>query len=144
VIPIDIGGMIYDTKTALVLRPDLAAWQTANVAAFLAGGLAGTQPDMMGEPYRDGAGRHYSALIREPVFVYGALLEELRRTHQRALSRALRPAIYIEAMFKTTNDVDNRAAVAAARADELDFIGIGVRGPRKVIDKVVQGLKFLA
>lgn len=135
--------MIYDTKTALVLRPDLAPWQLANVAAFLAGGLAGTQPDMMGEPYKDAAGRFYSALIREPVLVYGATLDELRRTHQRAMSRSLRPAIYIEAMFETTNDVDNRAAVAAAPADALEFVGIGVRGPRRVIDKVVNGLKFL-
>jgi hypothetical protein len=37
--------MIYETKTALVLRTDLRAWQVANVAAFLAGGLAGTHPD---------------------------------------------------------------------------------------------------
>ena len=140
----DMAIMIYDTKTALVLRRDLAAWQMANVAAFLAGGLTGTNGHMMGEPYRDGAGRAYSALIREPVFVFGATLEELRRTHQRALSRALRPAIYIDAMFKTTNDADNRAAVAAADSEALDLVGIGVHGPRKVIDKVVNGLKLLS
>jgi hypothetical protein len=115
-----MGPMIYDTKTALVLRRDLAAWQVANVAAFLAGGLTGTHGHMMGEPYRDGAGRAYSALIREPV-----------------------PAIYIEPMFKTTNDADNRAALAAAAPDALDFVGIGVHGPRKTIDKVVNSLKFL-
>jgi len=134
--------MIYDTKTVLVLRTDLAGWQIANVAAFLTGGLMATHPEMAGEPYRDGAGRFYSALVREPVFVYGASLDELRRTHQRALSRALRPAIYIEAMFKTTNDADNRAAVEAADAEALDFVGIGVHGPRKVIDKVINKLKF--
>ena len=44
------------------------------------------------------------------MFVFGATLEELRRTHLRALSRELVPAIYIEPMFKTTNDADNRAA----------------------------------
>ncbi len=140
----DIVGMIYDTKLALVLRKDLPGWQIANVAAFLAGGLAGTAPELMGEPYRDAAGRFYSALIREPVFVYGATLEELRRTHLRALSRALRPAIYTESMFKTTNDADNRAAVAAASPDALDLVGIGVHGPRKLIDKVTNSLKFLA
>jgi hypothetical protein len=140
----DMGAMIYDTKTALILRRDLAAWQVANVAAFLAGGLTGTHGHMMGEPYRDGSGRTYTALIREPVFVYGATLEELRRTHQRALSRELVPAIYIEPMFKTANDADNRAAVAAAATDALDFVGIGVHGPRKTIDKVVNGLKFLS
>jgi hypothetical protein len=136
--------MIYETKTVLVLRRDLAGWQAANVAAFLAGGLAGANPHIMGEPYRDGAGREYASLIREPVFVLGGTLEELRRTHQRALSRELKPAIYIEPMFTTTNDADNRAAVAAAPPDALDFVGIGVHGPRKIIDKIVNGLKFLS
>jgi hypothetical protein len=136
--------MIYETKTALVLRRDLAGWQMANVAAFLAGGLAGTHAHMMGEPYRDASGKAYTALIREPVFVYGGTVEELRRTHQRALSRELVPAVYIEAMFSTTNDADNRTAFAAAPVDALDFVGIGVHGPRKVIDKVVNGLKFLS
>jgi hypothetical protein len=140
----DMGGMIYDTKTALVLRKDLAAWQMANVAAFLAGGLAGTHAQMMGEPYRDADDRTYTALIREPVFVFGATLEELRRTHQRALSRELVPAIYIEPMFHTTNDADNRAAVLACPADSLDFVGIAIHGPRKVIDKVTNGLRFLS
>ncbi len=139
-----MGSMIYDTKTVLVLRRDLAGWQAANVAAFLAGGLAGAHPHIVGEPYRDGGGRTYTPLIREPVFVYGATLEELRRTHQRILSRELVPAIYIEPMFITTNDADNRAAVAAAPADALDFVGVGVHGPRKVIDKIVNGLKFLS
>ena len=136
--------MIYETKTALVLRRDFAPWQIANVAAFLAGGLAATHPVLKGEPYRDGGGKAYSALIREPVFVYGGTVEELRRTHQRALSRELVPAVYIEAMFKTTNDADNRAAFAAATVDALDFVGIGVHGPRKTIDKVINSLKFLA
>ena len=139
-----MGTMIYDTKTALILRTDLAGWQVANVAAFLTGGLMAGNPEMAGEPYRDAAGRVYSALVREPVFVYGGSLDELRRTHQRALSRALRPAIYIDAMFKTTNDADNRTAFAAAPVDALDFVGIGVHGPRKVIDKVVNSLKFLS
>ena len=136
--------MIYDTKTALVLRRDLLPWQVANVAAFLAGGLAASHPELKGEAYRDGGGKAYSALIREPVFVYGGTVEELRRTHLRALSRELVPAVYIEAMFKTANDADNRTAFAAAPVDALDFVGIGVHGPRKMIDKVVNGLKFLS
>lgn len=126
------------------MRRDLAAWQAANVAAFLAGGLAGAHPHIVGEPYRDGGGKTYTPLIREPVFIYGATLEELRRTHLRALSRGLVPAIYIEPMFATTNDADNRAAVAAAPADALDFAGVGVHGPRKTIDKIVNGLRFLS
>ena len=136
--------MLYDTKTALVLRRDLAAWQVANVAAFLAGGLAASHGHLKGEPYRDGQGRTYSPLIREPVFVFGGTIDELRRTQQRALSRELVPAVYIEEMFKTANDADNRAAFAAAPVDGLSLVGIGVHGPRKTIDKVINSLRFLA
>jgi hypothetical protein len=139
-----MGTMIYETKTALVLRSDLAKWQIANVAAFLAGGLAATHDYLKGGTYVDAAGRSYSPLTREPIFVLGATLEELRRTHQRALSRELVPAVYIEEMFKTANDDDNRAAFAAAPVEALNFVGIGVHGPRKTIDKVINSLKFLA
>jgi hypothetical protein len=40
--------------------------------------------------------------------------------------------------------VGEACGVAAAPVDELDFVGIGVHGPRKAVDKVVNGLKFLA
>lgn len=136
--------MRYETKTALVLRGDLLAWQIANVAAFLTGGLAGTYSEMVGEPYADASGRLYTPLVREPVFVYGATSVELQRTHQRALSRNLRVAIYTEPLFKTSNDRDNRAAVGACTTDQLDLVGVGLHAERKTIDKIVNGLRFLA
>jgi hypothetical protein len=136
--------MMYSTKTALVIRADLLAWQVANVAAFVAGGLAGSFPEIVGEPYRDADGRLYTPLIREPVFVYGATRAELTRTHQRAASRGLRFAIYTEPLFATANDLDNRAAVAASPTAALDLVGLGLHADRKTIDKVVGGLKFLA
>lgn len=134
--------MIYPTKTALVLRRDLLPWQIANVAAFLTGGLAGTFPDIVGEPYRDGSGRFYTPLVREPVFVYGGDAADLARTHQRATSRTLRIAIYTAPLFKTSNDADNRASVAEQATEALDLVGIGIHAERKIVDKVINGLKF--
>jgi hypothetical protein len=136
--------MRYETKTALVLRRDLLPWQIANVAAFLTGGLAGAYPEMPGEPYGDAGGHLYTPLVREPIFIYGADAAELTRTHQRATSRNLRFAIYTEALFKTTNDHDNRAAVAACATEKLNLVGVGLHADRKTVDKVVNGLKFLA
>ena len=136
--------MRYETKTALVLRSDLLPWQIANVAGFLAGGLTGAYPEIAGEPYADATGRLYTPLVREPIFIYGATSGELTRTHQRALSRNLRFAVYTEALFKTDNDHDNRAAVAARATEQLDLVGVGVHADRKTIDKIVNGLKFLA
>jgi hypothetical protein len=36
--------MQFDTKIALIIRNDLAAWQKLNVAAFLASGIAAAFP----------------------------------------------------------------------------------------------------
>lgn len=136
--------MLYATKTALVLSADLLPWQTVNVAAFLSGGLVHRYPEAIGEPYRDAGGGTYVPLIREPVFVYGANAAGLRRTHGRALSRGLDIAIYIRAMFSTSNDADNRAAVALVAGDTMDLVGIGLHAERKIIDKVTSGLRFMA
>ena len=136
--------MIYNTKTALVIRGDLLPWQVANVASFLSGGIAGAYPEIVGEPYRDADGRLYTAMIREPVLVYGATSAELARTHGRAVARDIRFAIYTEPLFKTMNDADNRASVAATPTEKLDLVGLGLHADRKTIDKITNGLKFLA
>ena len=135
--------MMYSTKTALVIRADLLPWQVANVAAFLSGGLAGTYPEIIGEPYRDADGRLYTPMIREPVFIYGAASSELSRTHGRAINRGIRFAIYTEPLFKTSNDADNRASVAVTPTVALDLVGLGLHGDRKTVDKITGGLKFL-
>ena len=113
------------------------SWQIANVAAFLSGGLAGTYPEIVGEPYRDGDGRLYTPMIREPVFIYGATSAELAPTHGRALNRGIRFAIYTAPLFETTNDADNRANVAATATAALNLVGLGLHADRKIIDKIV-------
>jgi hypothetical protein len=104
----------------------------------------GTYPEIVGEPYRDGDGRLYTPMIREPIFVYGATSVELTRTHDRAVNRGMRFAIYTEPLFKTTNDADNRASVAATSTAALDLVGLGLHADRKTIDKITGGLKFMA
>lgn len=133
--------MHFDTKLALVLREGLAPWQGLNVAAFLAGGLAGRDPGILGEAYRDADATPYSPLIREPIFVLIGGLEELRRTRRRAVDRGLTPAIYTEEMFATDHDAANRAAVEVVAADDLNLVGLAVHGERKAVDKIVKGLK---
>src|SRR5215467_2174170 len=101
-------------------------------------------PEIVGEPYRDGDGRLYTPMIREPIFVYCATSVELTRTHGRAVNRGMRFAIYTEPLFKTTNDADNRASVAATSTAALDLVGLGLHADRKTIDKITGGLKFMA
>ena len=130
--------MPFDTKIAVVIRTDLETWQKLNVASFLAGGMAAAFPECIGEPYGDGSGTKYLSLIGQPILIYGAD----RAALERALARSVTPAIYTEDMFKTTHDAANRAVVKAVIRAELNLVGLAMRAERKVIDKIVDGLKF--
>lgn len=52
------------------------------------------------------------------------------------------PAVYTEDMFVTTHDAANRAAVRPVARADLKLVGLAMRAGRKVIDKIVDGLKF--
>lgn len=133
--------MDFDTKIAIVVREDLQTWQKLNVTAFVISGIAGTQ-NIIGENYLDKDGAEYLPMSQQPVLVFSANQEEIKRTFTRASSRDIKMSIYIEELFNTFNDEDNRAAVKKFKTNELNIVGIGLRGNKKDIDKVLKGLKL--
>jgi hypothetical protein len=135
-----LGDMRFDTKIAIAVRGDLAVWQKLNVTAFLASAVAGGRPEVIGERYLDASGQEYLPVFRQPVLVYGASKEQLTTVRARALARDLDVAVYIEEMFKTGNDEDNRAAVRAVEGSELALVGLATYGPKNALDKVLKGL----
>jgi hypothetical protein len=132
----------FDTKIAVVLRDDLAGWQRMNVTAFLVSGIAGTVRDVVGEPYRDASGNEYLPMFVQPVLVYEADSTALRRAFERALGRGVKPAVYTNELFATNHDAANRAAVADVAVEDLDLVGVAFRAERKVVDKIVDRLRF--
>ena len=134
--------MQFETKIAVVLRDDLAVWQKTNVTAFLTSGIAGTDPTVVGPPYRDASGNEYLPMFVQPVLVYEADAAALRRAYERAMDRGVTPAVYTADLFATSHDEANRAAVAGVSADDLDLVGIAFRAERKTVDKVVDRLRF--
>jgi hypothetical protein len=129
----------FDTKIAVVLRDNLANWQSLNVTAFLVSGIAGTQPDVIGEPYVDGDDVAYLPMLRQPVVVLAADSATFAVVHERAVRRGIAMSIFTEDLFKTGNDRDNRAAVRSVATAELDLVGVGLYGPKNAIDKIVKG-----
>jgi len=134
--------MQFDTKIAVIVRTDLEPWQKLNVASFLSGGIAAAFPGCVGEAYEDGSGTKYLSLIGQPILIYGADRTALSRALERALTRNVTPAVYTEDMFRTTHDEANRAAVKRVLRAELNLVGLAFRAERKVVDKIVDGLKF--
>src|SRR3979411_1094438 len=134
--------MQFDTKVAVVIRTDVEEWQKLNVGSFLTGDIAAAFPECIGEPYEDGSGTKFLSLIGQPILIYGADRAALTRALERARARTVTPAVYPEEMFRTTHDAANREVVKAVIRAELNLVGLAMRAERKVIDKIVDGLKF--
>lgn len=134
--------MRFDTKLAIVVRNDLPTWQKLNVTAFLAGAVAAGSDEVIGEPYEDGSGRKYLAMFSQPVLVFVGSAEQLTTAYTRAVAHQVRLGIFTEELFGTDNDVDNRAAVAAVAADSLRLVGLALHDQRRVVDKVLRGLRL--
>jgi hypothetical protein len=136
--------MDFDTKIAIILREDLAAWQKLNVTSFLTSGILGENPSLIGQEYKDAAGNTYSPLLIQPVIVLSCDQEKLKTIHRRGMEREVRFCLYIEDMFSTGHDEANRATVAARKPDNLPIVGLALREERKIVDKITKGAKMHA
>jgi hypothetical protein len=133
--------MTFETKIAVAVRDDLPVWQRLNMTAFLVSGIAGTL-DVVGEDYEDASGNRYLPMFRQPVLVYEAPAAKLRVLYERAMRREVRFSLFIDELFATGNDVDNRAAMQAVAADDLRIAGLAMRADRKVVDKIFDGVRL--
>ncbi|MBB4404581.1 MULTISPECIES: DUF2000 family protein [Agrobacterium tumefaciens complex] len=133
---------MFDTKIAVILRDDLAVWQKLNVTAFLMSGIIAQTKEIIGEPYRDGAGNVYNPLSIQPVVVMATDQEALRKIHQRSLERDVTTSLYIEEMFATGHDVANRQVFSEFSPDNAKVVGMALRADKKIVDKITKGAKL--
>ncbi|MET3855218.1 DUF2000 family protein [Rhizobium sp. OAE497] len=135
---------MFDTKIAIVLRNNLASWQTLNVTAFLMSGIAGQNPDIIGEAYKDKAGNLYNALSVQPIIVLSADDATITAVHRRSLERGIATSIFIEEMFATGHDAANREVFAQFAPDDAKVVGIAMRADKKIVDKITKGARMHA
>lgn len=134
----------FDTKVVVILRDDLQPWQELNVTAFLMSGIATSDEGLVGENYRDADGNDYLPMLRQPVMVKTADADKLRSIRTKAMSRGIPTAIYTEELFSTGHDAANRAGVAGVPAEELNLVGVALRGAKNGVDRVVKGARMHA
>ncbi|PZP52863.1 MAG: hypothetical protein DI595_05630 [Agrobacterium fabrum] len=135
---------MFDTKIAIILRDDLAVWQKLNVTAFLMSGIVAQTREIIGEPYRDGAGNVYNPLSIQPIVVMATDQETLRKIHQRSLERDVTTSLYIEEMFATGHDVANRQVFSEFSPENAKVVGMALRADKKIVDKITKGAKLHA
>lgn len=88
----------------------------------------------------DAQGRRYGAISGQPMLIFAADLPGLQNVHRKGLERELTLIPYVHAMFATGHDEANRQVFRAEDADNLDLVGLALRGPKKAVDKAIKGL----
>jgi hypothetical protein len=135
-------SMKYDTKLAVVIRQDLEVWQKLNVTAFLASGIAATTKDVFSEPYEDGSGHQYLPMFRQPVLVFSSDGEQIRKAYDRAMLRNVPLAIYTEESFAIGHISENQAMLKEVPSENLNLVGIAMRGDNKTVGKILKGMRL--
>jgi len=133
--------MEFDTKIKIVLKNDLQMWQKLNVTAFLMTGIAGTQ-NIIGQPYCDKDGVEYLPMSQQPIMIYCASGEQMKDLLNKALTKEVVVAIYTEELFNTFNDEDNRLMVAKYKTEDLNLVGLALRGKKNHVDRLLKGFEL--
>ena len=125
-------SMSFDTKIAIVVRDDLPTWQKLNVTAYVASALVGGDLRAGRRELRGCVGQFVPARWSSSRWMIYAVDEAgIRKAYRRAMERGIQIAIFTRELFSTGNDIDNRAAVRAKSADELDLVGLAMRDQKK-------------
>ena len=72
--------------------------------------------------------------------IHGASKEQLQELLQKGLFSEALPYPFIQKSYlKTFDDEANRASVAGYQAQELNLVGIGLRGKKNKVDRLTKG-----
>ncbi|MDO4667888.1 MAG: DUF2000 family protein [Streptococcus sp.] len=132
---------MFDTKIAIILLDELEVWKKLNVTSFLMSGISGTQ-NIIGEEYIDKSLTRYLPMSRQPIMIFESDRENLKTLLRKSLTKDTVISIFTEELFQTFNDEDNRKKIQEFYTDDLNLVGIGLKGKKQHIDKLLKGYKL--
>ena len=60
----------------------------------------------------------------------------------KAFTKEVVVAIYTEELFNTFNDEDNRLMVAKYKTEDLNLVGLALRGKKNHVDRLLKGFEL--
>ena len=121
----------------------------ANTAAILGATLGRQVPDLIGPDIPDGDGNIHTGIVAYPVPILkgnGALLKELRRklcNPQSPEYRELVTVDFTETAQRCLHYEDYTGKLAGSKEEDLHYLGIGLCGNKKLVNKLTGSLPLL-
>jgi hypothetical protein len=134
---------IPPNRCVIVLDKNLPIGQAANAAAVLAVTIGQRHPVLVGDQVVDASGVTHPGLIPIGIAVLGTSRDDLRDIRQKGFEAGCDVVDLPMAGQRTTNYQAFRELVAAAKARDLEYVGVALIGGRKQIGKIVGRLALL-
>ncbi len=128
-------------KCVFVVSSTLSVGQAMNCCSLLAANLGAKYPDFIGEAPLDADGQRHSGLCSVPISVLKASPEAVRQimlSEDREIDRFDVTSISQKAR-KYSDVVD---WTRAARTAELEYVGVGLLGPKSRVVKLTGSLEL--
>ncbi len=134
-----------DTKLVLVLREGLPPSVAANATAVLTLSLGGAVAGWLGADGVDASGHRHPGLNAHPVPVVTADGEQLRDLRQRAADLPdVTMVAFSEVARRAREYGEYLQALARTAAEDVEYLGVVVFGPRNRVTKLTKRFALLA
>lgn len=130
-------------RCVLVLATGLPAGLAANTAGVLAISLGHAAPGLVGPDAVDAAGALYPGLTVLPLPVLHAAPDALTALPARARDSAVLAAAVTDVAQQSKTYPEYQQRLSASQADDLQLLGIGLRGPARAVNKLTGSLPLL-
>lgn len=137
---------LTNMKCVIVIDDTLSAGIIANTAAILGATLGRQAPGLIGPDIPDGDGGIHTGIVAYPVPVLkgnGELLSALRKKLCDPDYRELVAVDFTETAQQCLHYEDYTEKMAASKGEELRYLGIGLCGNKKLVNKLTGSLPLL-
>ncbi len=131
-------------KCVLVIDPELPRWLIANTASVLSITLGERIGEFVGPDVPDESGVDHIGITQLPIPILQADPEQIKQLRNNAIDRE---DVFVVDFNRTAQSskyyeeyIDR---LAAQQPGEISYLGVGLYGHRKRIDKLIKGLPML-
>lgn len=131
----------FNNKIVLVIRKDLESWQVANTVAHISAFLGNKLADNFGtgDNFTTLDGRIHPRNSQYPIIIKRANSnEQLHNLMANVRKSNFLYHGFIREMLDHTSDTDLQADLGNKNDEEVEYLGIGVFGKNKELDKLTK------
>lgn len=134
----------FEKKMVVVLNSEVKSWQAMNTMGHITAYLG----NKMNEPFDTGVhfetadGKKHPRNSQYPVVTLSANQKQLAEIIKKLRELELLYIGYLPEMIEFTNDQKLAEAIGGKKDEQIEYLGVGVFGGKKILDELTKGLEL--